>query len=404
MMDYGKMCYTGFATVSKNVKHELKQHFGNRLQLDICAINHFGDNYTEPDGTIVFSAKNNDFKQDDFGRNGFMKILNDSDDYDGIFIIADLGIVCPITNILRSILQNKIENNRKRFKSVWYFAADCKLFPALLKDMEFFDSLVTMTEFGRNEIIRLRPDLKNKLSVSFHGTNTKDFHPLSAESKKEAREFFGRNADKFIITNVNRNQPRKDLPNTIFAFIEAKRLWTASRQPFLYLHCHPADPKGHNLRSILMQTELIDGVDYMLLPKRFEKDMATVSQLNALYNASDLFVTTTLGEGWGLSITEAFATKLPVICPPTTSMLEISGGGKRATLTSLIIPFVSPTDNVIREQTDYAEMGELIVSTANAIMEEDKLLKEKTEAAYNWAQQHTWKDECKNWIEIFKKY
>ena len=67
-MDYGKECRTGFATVSKNIKKELKKSFGDDLQLHICAVNHFGENYTEDDGTIVLSAKRSDVRSDDFGR------------------------------------------------------------------------------------------------------------------------------------------------------------------------------------------------------------------------------------------------------------------------------------------------------------------------------------------------
>ena len=67
LMDYGKECRTGFATVSKNVKRELKKAFGEDLELHILAVNHFGDNYTEEDGTIVLGAKRNDVRSDDFG-------------------------------------------------------------------------------------------------------------------------------------------------------------------------------------------------------------------------------------------------------------------------------------------------------------------------------------------------
>jgi glycosyltransferase involved in cell wall biosynthesis len=241
-----------------------------------------------------------------------------------------------------------------------------------------------------------------------HGNNPKDFYPLSEEEKKKFRkEYFGKNADKLIITNVNRNQPRKDIPNTIFGFIEAKRDWKQNgltKEPFLYLHCMPKDPLGHDLRAILMQTQLVEYKDFMLLPKQYEENLLGVDMLNGIYNASDIFITTTLGEGWGLTITEAFATKLPVIAPNTTSIKEISGEGSRAYLLETIVPFCSTVDNIIREQSDCWEIGERIIEVSNDLLNKNQKLNDKVEKAYKYVNTLTWEDVCKRWIEYFKIY
>ena len=404
LMDYGKDCRTGFATVSKNIKAEVKKAMGSEVELHICAVNHFGENYTEDDGTIVFSAKRNDVKADDFGRFAFLKILNDSEEYDGIFIIQDLGVIQPIIGILESVLNKKKKEGKKQFKSMWYFPVDCRLFPALVKNLEFFDTLVTYTNFGRDEVLRLRPDLRGKIKVVYHGNNPKDFYPIEDISEFR-KSFFGENADKVIITNVNRNQPRKDITNTIFGFIEAWESWDETgikRDPFLYLHCHPKDPMGHDLRAVLMQTELVEYEDYMLIPKRFEENMCTTEELNKIYNSCDIYLTTTLGEGWGLTITEAFSTKTPVIAPNTTSITEISGGGTRAYLLNTIVPCCFNTDNIIREQTDSFEVGETIKKVAKSIIEKDPTHISRVEKAYEWTKTIEWKLICKRWVEYFK--
>lgn len=407
LSDYGKDCKTGYATVSRNIKREIKKHFGNDIQIDIIGINHFGETYSEEDGTEVVSAKLNDVKSDDFGRYIFLKILSDLD-YDGVFIMQDLGIIIPIVPIMQSILQKKKEDGRKQFKSVFYFPVDCNLFRPLTKNLEFFDLLVTYTEFGRNEVLKFRPELKPKLQVINHGNNPKDFYPLSDDEKIKFRnEYFGENADKFIITNVNRNQPRKDIPNTIFGFIQAKKAWQAyglKSEPFLYLHCHPKDPLGHDLRAVLNQTELIEEEDYMLLPKRMESEMATVEELNKIYNASDLLITTTLGEGWGLSVTEAMACKLPVICPYNTSLKEIAGeDGERAYLLYENHPICLSEHNVIRQQTDFIEVGKMITVAAADIQDSEKRVESMVEEAYKYSKSLDWKIICKRWVEIFKK-
>ena len=302
LVDY--IARTGFGSVSKNIVRELKKNFGEELYLHIVAINYFGEPFYEDENTFVISARKNDVQDDPYGRFFFLKTLKETNDFDGIFICQDLGVICPFVEVLEHIKAEKKEQNRKNFKSIFYFPADCRLVYELTRNLEFFDLLVTYTEYGRKEVLRFRPELKHKIKVIPHGNNSKDFFPLSDEERTKFRkEYFGENADKFIITNVNRNQPRKDIPNTIFGFIEARNNWSQDLpKPFLYLHLHPKDPMGWDIRGIMLQTDLKENVDYKLLPIEMEQGMAELDTLNKIYNASDVYLSTTLGEGWGLCL------------------------------------------------------------------------------------------------------
>ena len=411
LVDYN--CHTGFATVSHNIKKELKNNFGKNIQFDICAINYFGEPYTEDDGTYVISAVKSAPKKDDFGRFGFLKILKDTDEYDGIFIIQDLGVILPIVPILKTIKEEKIANNKKQFKSIFYFPVDAPLVEKLTEGLEFFDSIVAYTEYGRNEVLRLRPELKKKIKVIPHGNNPKQFFPLPQNEVLEFRkEYFGRNADKFIITNVNRNQPRKDIPTTIFSFIEAKKQWEEhqiEKQPFLYLHMHPKDPMGWDIRCILAQTNLIEGEDYKLLDIHLANNGASIEMLNKIYNASDVYLTTTLGEGWGLTLTEAMATKTPIICPKSTSFIEMTDNGKRAYTLDNLIPTSTTFDSTIRQQCDYIEVADTILYIAKGMQGDYENLnflenyKNRINNAYKWMQSIDWKILSKVWVDLFKK-
>lgn len=405
--------FTGFSTVSTNIKSALKKHFGDDLMLDIVAINYFGEPFREDDGTYVISAIKSAPKKDDFGRMGFLKILNDSNEYDGIFIIQDLGVILPIVPVLRTIKEKKKENKQKSFKSIFYFPVDCRLIDKLTEGLDFFDCVVTYTEYGRKEVLRLRPELKGKLKVILHGNNPKHFFPIDKEEIKPFRkEYFGDNADKFIITNVNRNQPRKDIPTTIFSFIEAKSQWKENNlpyEPFLYLHMNPNDPLGWDVRAILMQTDLVEGVDFKLLDEHTANVGADISVLNKIYNASDVFLTTTLGEGFGLTLSEAMATKTPIICPKSTSFIEMTDNGKRAYTVDNLLPICNMVDNVIRQQCDMFEVAENIIHVAKgkAGMLEDigfsEHLNQRLESGYKWVRSIDWDVICKQWIEYFKQ-
>lgn len=375
------------------------------MQLDIIAINYFGDRYYEDENTCVISGKRNDVQEDDFGRHFFLKMLSEGD-YDGVFICQDLGIVTPIVEIMQHIKTERRKSNRKSFKSIFYFPVDCHLVDVLTKDLEFFDLLVTYTEFGRNEVLKFKPQLKGKLKVIPHGNNPKDFYPLPAAERLAFRkEFFGENADKFIIINVNRNQPRKDIPNTIFGFIEAKKAWDkALPEPFLYLHMFPNDPKGWDIRAIMLQTDLVEDVDYKLMPKEYEQSVGVeVDVLNKIYNACDVYLTTTLSEGWGLGYSESAACKLPIIAPFTTSFMEMSEYGKNAYMLKTIYPFCSPTDNIIREQTDIYEVADMILNVARDSVTDFPLLQGKVNRSHSWVTKLQWSEVCESWIKYFKE-
>jgi len=412
LFDYN--AFTGFATVSKNIKKELKNHFGSDLQLDICAVNYFGEPYREDDGTYVISAVKSATKKDDFGRFGFLKILNESNEYDGIFIIQDLGVICPITSILKSIKENKARDNKKKFKSIFYFPVDCRLVDKLTEGLEVFDCICTYTEYGRDEVLRLRPELKGKLKVVPHGNNPKDFYPIESQTERRLfrEKYFGENADKFIITNVNRNQPRKDIPTTIFSFIELRKQWKEQglpTSPFLYLHMNPKDPMGWDLRGIFLQTDLVENIDFKLLETDLANKGASVDMLNNIYNASDVYLTTTLGEGWGLTLTEAMATKLPIVCPLSTSFIEMTNNGRNAYVIENLIPICNTIDNVIRTQCDMYDVVDTLLHIAKGRLESvvddgfDDNYEKRIDSAYKYVQALSWKEVCKTWINYFKE-
>jgi hypothetical protein len=85
---------------------------------------------------------------------------------------------------------------------------------------------------------------------------------IFAGTKDFRKQYFGDNADKFIVGCVNRNQSRKDIPTTIFGFME---YWEShNKNALLYLHMDPKDPMGWDLKTILKQTPLKEGIDYMI--------------------------------------------------------------------------------------------------------------------------------------------
>ena len=366
--------------------------------LDIVAVNYFGDEYRESPNIRVISAKINDVAKDDFGRYVFMRSLLDID-YDVIFILQDLGVVVPIIPHIKKIKDDKYKENKKQFKSILYFPVDFSLTPNLGVGLEFFDSLATFTDFGKQNVNRLRPDIKAKVRVIPHGNNMETFNVMpESEVTAFRKSYFGDNADKFIIGNINRNQSRKDIPNTIFGFLE---YWEEyNKNSFLYLHMNPKDPMGWHLRTILAQTPLREGIDFMFPPKDDYEKGAEVSKLNLIYNSLDVFLSTATGGGWELTVTEAMSAKKPVIIPNHTSFQYLGGAkGERAYFLNTLYPTVAMIDNVIRFQSDLYEIGESLNYVYNDIHNKSPELLKKVEDAFSFIEKHKWEDIAKTFSE-----
>jgi|688.fasta_scaffold01175_23 glycosyltransferase involved in cell wall biosynthesis len=400
LWDYNS--FTGFSTVSKNLVSNWKKTFGDSMKLDIVAVNYFGADYSEGDNIRIISAKARDVAKDDFGRYVFMRSLSDVD-YDLIFILQDLGVVVPIIPLLKEIKEKKKESNKKQFKSILYFPVDFALTPNLGVGLDFFDSLATYTEYGRFHTLRLKPELKGKLKVIPHGNNMENFFPLpKIESQVFRNEYFGENnAKKFIVGSINRNQSRKDIPTTIFGFLE---YWESNPNSLLYLHMNPKDPMGWHLRTILAQTPLVEGKDFMFPPQEEYNKGADVAKLNKIYNSIDCFLSTATGGGWELTVTEAMSVRKPVIIPKHTSFEHLGGSnGERAYMLETQYPVVAMVDNVIRFQSDLYEIAELLNTVKLDIDNNSIILEDKIEKAFNFVKLLDWETIAKKFAEEIKK-
>lgn len=397
LFDYNT--FTGFATVSRNLVQQWQKTYGKDMVLHIVAVNYFGDDYSEGENIRVISAKKKDVAKDDFGRYVFMASLRGGD-YDLIFILQDLGVIVPIIPHLIEIKEEKKKAGRQLFKSVLYFPVDFALTPNLGKGLEFFDMLATYTEYGRSHVLRLNKQLITKLYVIPHGNNNEHFHKLELEEMHAFRnEYFQPNQNKFIVGCINRNQSRKDIPTTIFGFLE---YWdNYNKDSFLYLHMNPKDPMGWHLRTILAQTPLVEGRDFMFPPVQDYNKGADIKKLNKIYNSIDVFLSTATGGGWELTVTEAMSAKTPCVIPQHTSFEELAGtNGERAFLLENQYPVVAMIDNIIRFQSDIFEIAEQLDK-----VHKGECVQEKTAAALQFVNSDKlkWENIAKVFTDNFKR-
>jgi glycosyltransferase involved in cell wall biosynthesis len=398
--DFG--CTTGFANVSK----ELIENWAKdkNLKIVVFAINDYGkEPYDYLPNVKVIPAMSSvladEPKDDVYCRLQFLRLLMHND-FDVVFCLNDIEIFNEMGEHLRNVKNEKRKQNKPSFKSMVYFPIDSEPRPVDLKILDFFEEAITYTEYAKSVLTPLTtPSNAKKIKVIPHGCNTKEFYPLSEEEKLKAKlEIVGEgNEETFLFGTVNRNSARKDLGSLVLGFSTFKR--NSEANAVLYLHCNPLDPSGINIHRLCERLGLRVGVDIIFPKSHSENKGCDNVELNRIYNAFDCFITTTTAEGWGLTVTEAMATKTLVVCPQHTSLTEITEAGNNT------ISFMFNQANVfvndfekIRFTTNPHEVTNLLGIVYNLKHDEEEvqiIAQEKVERAYEKVKGLKWENVAK---------
>ena len=386
-------CATGFGQVSRNILPALQA--SGRYEVDILGINYWGDPHEYP--FRIWPMAINPSK-DPYGRQRMQQhLLDPRFNFDILFFLQDTFILEFLPNLVASL-----KNAGKNFKSVFYYPIDGVPKENWVRAANAVDYPVTYTQFGYDQSVKLVPEMEGRLQVVPHGVNPRVFRPVSLEEARAFRnQFFSGLADKFIFLNVNRNQQRKDIPATIKAFKEFKRQRPDS---VLYLHMAAVD-QGWNLPEVIKSFELDMSRD-VILPQRFTPSAGfPLEVLNLVYNACDAVISTTVGEGWGLSWTEAMAVKKPVIYPANTCLTQYiteETGFPYPSGADIDHVVVIPNDNEVLRPV--AHVGEMVKRMLE-VYDNRELAQKKAETAYNMVMENLVWDKHINprWVSMFDK-
>jgi len=401
LADFG--CATGFAQVSQNVVMQVLKDTEIDYFLDIIGINYYGLP-NEWQGLYprvrIFPASlisNGDL----FGRKGMLNMLSFGV-YDILWILQDTFNIEPITDAVLEIRNKLAEKGGKPFKFIFYYPIDAK--PKenwIQKSVSKADIPVVYTKYGFDESVKFDGGLKERLLIVPHGIDEKIFRPLDKQSVLDFRHkyFVERTDNKFLVTNINRNQPRKDIARTLQIFRLFKNICPDA---ILYLHMK-FDDVGYNIHEVARNFDLAPDEDYIIPVSFDEHDGIDIQLVNYIYNASDAIMTTSFGEGWGLSLHEAMATKTPVIAPNHTSISELLADDRGILVTtgkSVKDWIVLSNDNErLRPIVDIPEFVDKLVKLRQNRSDYDEMVEKAYQHVIsNW----TWDKVGEEWRRIFK--
>jgi glycosyltransferase involved in cell wall biosynthesis len=384
---------TGFGVVSKYVLRSL--HSTGLYDISQLAINYHGEFFDQNEFPYqIVPAKLKDPK-DPYGQQAFINTVANGD-FDYVWIMNDTFVVEKVGRKLPTLLQQMEGAGKKVPVIIYYYPVDCHILPEAVSMLNMADVVVAYTEFGKAETLKVVPDIESKMKVVPHGTDSSIMKALPEADRAQLRyKLLKVSPQTFVWANVNRNSPRKDLPRTIMAFKRFKEEVPDSR---LYLHAMRNDVGG-NLNGALRELGLSDKTDVIFPDPRYgPHNPLPPSVLNMFYNVSDAFVTTSLGEGWGLTHLDAMVQGIPVLCPDNTVFPEQLDHGKRGYLYEC-------KNKVWVDSSGYRGQG-MVDDITEAMLQvyrraksgEDK---EMCLAAQEYANNISWDNVGEMWIKIF---
>jgi glycosyltransferase involved in cell wall biosynthesis len=255
---------------------------------------------------------------------------------------------------------------------------------------------VVYTEFGKHEVVKMAPELEDKLMIIPHGIDLNKFYPIS---KGKAAALMGNTVNPldWIVFNGNRNQPRKRLDLTIKGF--AKFAEDKPSNVKLYLHTGLIDagfPIDRMMNRVGMGRRL-----YITSPNLSPASGVTTERLNWIYNCCDVGINTSVGEGWGLVPFEHAATGAPQIVPDNSASAEVFGEGR-----GLLLPCREETVTTPKILTEgRVTTVDAVADALQYAYDSPEDMEERAEKMFDYINlpKFNWGNIAMQWHEIFQK-
>jgi glycosyltransferase involved in cell wall biosynthesis len=298
---------TGFSRVITEIVRALPEE----TEVHHLAINYKGDPIDLEDIKCTYKLYPASAKGDIYGFNRLAEFRNKS--FDMVFLLNDVWVLDQTLKIIKKTWDNIPA-------VVVYFPVDATGFSK--EWFEQFDIVtipVVYTEFGKTVCKDVAPEIDFR--VIPHGTNFNDFYQMDKlESKKLKYKEYPDLWDSFIVLNANRNQPRKKLDLSLKGF----SLFAKDKpKNVVYYHHAGLRDVGWHIPTLVNRYGLEDRIIFTNTEQFIQN--VTIEELNLIYNATDVGLNTSLGEGFGLINSEHAVTGAPQIVPDHSACAELFG-------------------------------------------------------------------------------
>lgn len=362
---------TGFGNVAKNLLEDMHKYY------DVCivGINYQGNDRYDTSKYFVYPVT----REDMLGMRKLPMIVK-KENPDLIFLFQDIFHLSEMIKPVREAasVDTKIiayfpvdgapfsmawgNIFSKMFKNV----TDGKIGGAEMsgkfgwQELSAVDEVITYSDWAIDVIKDRFPGIEHDVHKLYHGVDPDTFYQLPTPQVKAIRQRLNW-TNKFVAINVNRYQPRKLIPFTVRAFSMFAKGYKVCKcgnhmpidrvkcdlnmcpesdiieenaktkdDVYLYLHMMPKEMSMGPGKANLLQNHIINaGFDDGDINRILALNSANIygggvpdSFINELYNACNVNITSTLGEGAGLSLIEAASAGTPSIAPKNSAIPE----------------------------------------------------------------------------------
>ena len=359
-------CHTGFGRVTHAIAERLVFDYGH--DVSVLAVNHEGDYWpsllrpSEPTPLKLYRPKRY-IEKDMWGYSRIIPLLLDID--------PDVVVALNDANVLLEMLyENPIDKPRYFMQYrpiIAYLTCDGYSLPKEWLKLTEITNVVTMSKFGQTSY----PGSK----LVYHGVDTDQFWPVSEKpivtstgitlkTKKDCKEAFGFDKQGFLVLRVDKNSGRKDFGATFQALVPFMK-----RHSDVQVHLHTQTKQmasGVPLEQLIHREPDID-IKRWFFPGLADSFVGWKQEdLNALYNAADLFISTSRGEGFGLTLAESLACGVPVIAQNVSAITEVVGPGGRLIEPDRLITVPSGEDVWLADIEAFTDTLEYMYESAGA--------------------------------------
>lgn len=305
------VAHTGFSVVT----HGVLDNLCKKYDVHVLGINYFGDPH-KYNYKIYPAAPGGDL----FGIGRAKGIIQAIKPH-VICVLNDPWLVRDYLDALNTSIGQTPDGQELFPHKIAYMPIDAlNIKKDFVRPLSNLDSAVFYTEFGKEQALNAGLEL-DSVHVIPHGINTDEFSPMPiAKARAQLNQLPN---DLFIVGCINRNQPRKRLDLAVQYFAE----FAKDKPDNVKFYYHGAlQDQGWDILQL---------ADYYGISERIiiTSPHLTTSQgvpreiLRYIYGSFDVQITTTLGEGWGLTQMEGMACQVPQIMPRWSALGEWANGG-----------------------------------------------------------------------------
>ncbi len=322
-------CTTGFARATHSIGERLVEDYGH--QVDVVATNYRGDPWSceRPDHDHVTPLRlwRPDLiaQGDIYGRSRTIELLGKVEP-DVVVFLNDPQV------ILNTLLANTKDPDRilLQYRPILYYAPVdgvnlptwwTTLLPQITKTVAMSDW--GRTAYGVDDLV-------------YHGIDHEVFWPIWEKpkvtstgivctTKTDCKRAFGLDPQKFLVGRVDTNSGRKDYAATV------KALWPLMKSFSdieAWFHCEDEGPNvGIRFQQLFTREPGIDISRFHFPGLHTSFAGWPLQDLNVLFSAFDCFVSTSRGEGFGLTLAEAATCGIPIVAQNVSAIPEVVGPG-----------------------------------------------------------------------------